>query len=258
MNAKKILWAVIGIAVLGAGLAVSVYFVRQNQEIRTKAAPATNISISPSTQTKSGGEAVHFNVVMDTGTNQITAMDLVLSFDPKALEITSISKGAALGTSFSELKNSVDNTAGRIYYSVYSADKTKAVTGTNLTVLTIFGTVKSDAASGTYTLAFLAQTTAAGVNEGVNVLVAKSAGTLIVSVSTTPTLTPTPTPTATPKPTPTPTGTPGATPTSTPTPTLNPVTTAQPIPVSGTASPTMIVAGAGALLILIPLVFLLP
>ena len=146
MNKKKIILIVIGVLVLIAGIAVGVLLVQQNQSIKEKAAPATNLSIIPSTQTKAGGESVAFNVVMDTGENQITALDLVISFDPQVLQIVSIAKGGALSDFSNELVNSIDNVGGNINYSNSTIDKSKAVNGSNLTILTISGKVKSDAA----------------------------------------------------------------------------------------------------------------
>lgn len=244
MNIKKVIFILIGVLILISGVAVGIYLVGKNQDMREKAAPSTNVSIYPSTQTKARGDDVNFNVVMDTGSNQITTLDLVLSFDPQALQITSITKGVGIVDFTSELKNSFDNVGGKIYYSNFAVDKTKAVTGTGLTILTITGKVKDNAASGSYQMAFLPQTTVAGLTEGVNVLVAKTQGTLIVSgVQATSTPSPTPNPTATPVP--------GSAPTSTPV----PVPTTRPLPVSGASTPTFLFAGLGAFLIIIPLVF---
>jgi len=63
------------------GLAASVFLVRQKQEIRKKAAPATTIYFEPSTQTIPLGEKVSFKVFVNTGVNNLYSVILEIKFD---------------------------------------------------------------------------------------------------------------------------------------------------------------------------------
>jgi|GEM_PF-6329942 len=90
---KKIVFFVIGILLLLTIPAV-VYFMGQQQDIRSKAAPATSLSFNPTTLTKLVDEQFTMNVNMNTGTNAITAVKVVVTFDSTKLEATSITNGA--------------------------------------------------------------------------------------------------------------------------------------------------------------------
>ena len=90
---KKIVFFVIGFILLITIPAI-VYFVGQSQDIRSKAAPATTLLFSPTTVTKPVDEQFTVNVDMNTGTNNVTAVKVVVTFDSTKLEATSITNGA--------------------------------------------------------------------------------------------------------------------------------------------------------------------
>jgi hypothetical protein len=213
--------------VLVGGVVAGVFLVAQNQELARKAAPATTLSISPSSQAKAPSQSITFTVKMDTGENKVTAADLDIRYNPAILNVISIQKSASL-SDFSEPVKRIDNTTGTIAYSFFNSDKTKALSG-NLDVITVTGEIKSTAVAGSYTFSFGSSTVIAGLNEGQNVLANKTDGIFTITGST-PTLTPTPTPKS--NPTSTPTSYPSSTPTFTPTPnvTSTPNNTPTPTP----------------------------
>ena len=90
---KKIVFFVVGFILLITIPAI-VYFVGQQQDIRSKAAPATTLLFSPTTVTKPVDEQFSVNVDMNTGTNNVTAVKVVVTFDSTKLEATSITNGA--------------------------------------------------------------------------------------------------------------------------------------------------------------------
>ena len=237
MNTKKLIISVVGVLVLVGGLAFGVLLVKRNQDIREKAAPATSFTISPAQQSKTAGSSVSVDVVMDTGSNQVVALDIALSFDPQGLDIISITQGGAISNFNNELKKQIDP-SGRILYSAYTADRTKAVSGSGLSVLTITGKVKDSASQGSYRISFLSQSSVGGLGEAAaNLLTNTAPGSVNVEGGAS-----TPTPTATPLPSPSGQATPTSTPVTTATPTATPVNTPTPLPAaSGQATSTPIV-----------------
>ena len=277
MSKAKIIWVSIGSFFLIAAVAVGVYLVFQNQNMQKKAAPATTLSISPGSQNKSPGDSFPLTVDMNTGSNQSMGFDLIINFDPQIFQVTSISAGSA-GSDFTPIRNSIDNTGGKILYSAYTTDNTKALNGTGLTVLNIAATVKSDAANGTYDFTFDSSTAIFGYGENDNVLMGTTQGSVIVagaisqptatatptetspdttSLNTLPTMTPTPTaiptstPTSTLTPTPNPTATTADTTSSSTTTTTTPTPTSRPLPVTGLALPSVVLGLAGVSAVII-------
>ncbi|MFH0749625.1 MAG: cohesin domain-containing protein [Candidatus Gottesmanbacteria bacterium] len=89
---KKIILFV-GALLLLIAVPVTVYFVGSQQEIRSKAAPATKLSFTPATITKLPDEQFSINVQIDTGENSVAAAKLSISFDATKLEAMSITNG---------------------------------------------------------------------------------------------------------------------------------------------------------------------
>ncbi len=174
---------IVALFLLLVGVVAGIVLVQRPQDVRREAAAATSLSISPTSQTKSAGDAVAFSVVMNTGVNQVVGMDLKLMYDPSVLSVTSISKGQAISGFDTIIRNTVDNTNGTIVYSLFSVDKTKAVYGSDLPVLTIAATVKSTAPSGTHTITFAPETSVAAISEGQNVIASMVNGSLVISTA---------------------------------------------------------------------------
>lgn len=283
MKKRKIVFIVIGAIVLIASIVAGILLVKNNQDIRERAAPATSLSIKPTTQTKDKMQDFTVQVVMDTGVNKVTGLDLDITFDPNAFSVTSITKGADVANFSQEIRNNIDNMAGKITYSAFTLDSAKAVTGSNIIVLNILGKVKDTAAAQTYKFQFSQTTAVSGSGEGQNVLTLASPANVTVRAAAgeTPGMTSSPAPmtsgtvkpTATPMKTKTPTPMAQATPTKTPTPLAQatatpsptptmaasatespaPTQTAVPIPETGVLSATLTVVGLGIVAIFISL-----
>ncbi|MDP3994611.1 MAG: hypothetical protein Q8P91_02175 [bacterium] len=288
MSKKGVILSVLGVLVLLGSLALGVLLVKRNQDIRERAAPASLVSIAPASQQKSAGSAFSFSVEMDTGENRVLVIDLALSFDPQIFEITDVVRGAGASNLNQEASSKViDNTSGKITWSIFTIDKTKAINGSGISIFIVSGNIKSTAPDGSYQFGFLPQMGVFAESEsGVNVLINKIPGTVTVSGgSATPLPSPsgqaTPTPTSTPttsgvptgsptpttsgvptgSPTPTPSGVPTGSPTATPLPSpsgqATPTPVVFPVPESGISSPTLIMAGAGAFVLILSLLALI-
>jgi len=253
MNSKKIVLIIIGVLVLIGGVAVGVFLVSKNQDIREKAAPATTVYIQPSTQNKNPSDTFTLSVNMDTGVNQITGVDIRLNYNQNLIEVTSIQKGSGISVFDGTISNTFDNTTGKILYAVYTANRANAITGLGIEVLTVNGNIKSTA-SGIATLSFDPATLIYGVDESQNVIIGMTPGSIVIAgAAGQPTATPTPTPTS---------GS-GATPTPTPTPTPVPLQTTSgqatqpPLPVSGASLPSIIGIAVGVFAVIGSLLFAL-
>jgi len=222
MTVKKVLLVIIGILLL-ISIGFIVYLVKQKQEIRMKAAPVSTLSFEPANLTASVGESFTLEVVIETGTNTVPAVEVHLTFDPAVFEATSFSGGPDLGSIFDGPV--VDNDSGTAFIVV--GDVNNPVSGTG-TVASITFRVK-DLSDEVEKIDFSSQTQAgAWQEEGVNVLVgtnpalvtvvSSGLGGLAATATPTPDLTPTPYPT----PTPESDGTGGLEPTATPEPTETP------------------------------------
>jgi len=89
---KKIfLYISIGIILLS--IPVTVFLVSKNQEIRKRAAPATSLSITPTSTTKKVGETFSLEVKIDTGDNQVMTVQIQLLYDPTKLATEGITNG---------------------------------------------------------------------------------------------------------------------------------------------------------------------
>lgn len=244
MNKKVVLY-IISTLVLIAGIVVGVILVQQNQDIREKAAPATSVFISPANQSKNPGNTFTFSVNMDTGVNQITGVDIRLNYDPNLVEVTSIQKGSGISALDSQITNTFSNTTGKISYAIFTVNKTNAVTGSVISILTVNGNIKNTAGNASFS--FDPATTISGINEGQNVIINSTPGNIIIS-SARGTATPTATATATATSRTTATATATSTATSTTKATNTSVTvtpTPAPIPVTGISIPTYFGIGLG-------------
>lgn len=90
---------IVGIAtllIMLVALPVSVLLVRQRQELRREAAAATTLSLLPSSLAVQPGEQFSLEVTIDTGSNTVSAADLVITFDSSKLTATGITAGTFL------------------------------------------------------------------------------------------------------------------------------------------------------------------
>ena len=236
MNKTKIILAIIGVFVLIGGVVAGLMLVKNNQDIKEKAAPATVMYITPAAQSKAPESDFTFSINIDTSANAVTGVDIRINFDPKAIQITSLQKGTGASNLDQTIANTFDNTTGSIAYAIFTLDGSKAISGSSIEILKVNATVKPSASAGNYNLSFNPTTAASATQEGQNVLISKTPATLTVVTSPNPTAAPTATPIATPMS--------GITPTTTPT--ASPI----PIPESGASWPS-IAAGVLGILVII-------
>lgn len=209
---KKYLPVIILTLLITVAIFLTVYLVRQRQEVRKKAAPATALSLSPGTISVNEGETFNLDVVMDTGENRVSAAEIHLSFDEELLQTESITPGSFLPSVL--LPGSFGPGVASIIldFGVPSEGAEPGVKGSGL--LATF-TFKALAASAQTQVSFDSSTQVAGIGETGDVLVRTAPATVTVLGAAAPTSTPTP---STGVSTPTPTSTSG--PSSTPTPTV--------------------------------------
>ncbi len=201
MKKVKYLLLTAGLLFITAGILAAGMFIGRPTSIKEHAAASTNLSIAPSSQNINSGQDVTFSVLMDTGSNSITGVDLELNFDPNIIQISSLKKGTGVPDLNNTISNNFDNNAGKIFYTIFTLDKTKAVQGSGIEVLQVKAKATNTAAAGSYTVTFDPTTAVSATGESENALVGTVRGTLIVSA---------PTPTATATPTASPTDSPGA------------------------------------------------
>jgi|GEM_PF-519012 len=89
---KKVVFFIILLIVLIV-VPITVYFVGQQQELRSRAAPATVLALNPGTVTKNNSDTFSFDVQIDTGGNNVAMAELHLTYDATALEALSITNG---------------------------------------------------------------------------------------------------------------------------------------------------------------------
>ncbi len=113
----KIVIAIVVVILALISVVIAIVLIKQNQDIRKQAAPATNLTLVTSNSIPQVGNTFSVNVNINTGDNQIVATQLFLSFDPVRLEMTS-----AIAGTFLPLPNKVgptiDNTAGKLSFAL--------------------------------------------------------------------------------------------------------------------------------------------
>lgn len=201
---------IIGILLLLIAVPVGVFYMRKEQDIRSRAAPASTLSFSPSSASKQLGDTFSLDVIVNTGTNTISAADLVINSDATKVKITGMTVGSYLTTTLLA-QSHTDSRASVTLGS--SPTSPKQGTGTLATV-----TFQVVADTGTAQITFTGSQVA-GIGEQGNVLSGTTPATITMSAdigTATPTVTPIPTTIVTLTPTPV-TG--GTQITTTPTPT---------------------------------------
>jgi len=267
MNKKiVIILAIVILAIVG--IAGGSYLVKQRQEIRKKAAPATTIAFQPATAEAKVGETVNFDVLVNTGTNSLAAVRLDIDYDQSVLQATSLTFSSLLPTILRPINISQP---GKVTGSAGVATGT-LISGTGQKIASLSFKVLSTAPLGT-TISFGSNTLASSAtteDPNKNLIVSKNPAKIVIASLPEPTPTPTSAPAPTTIPTATPTETPTTLPTNTPTPTtgasteggisptaiLTPVVTTSPqnegekIPITGKTVPTFLLFTSGVILIL--------
>lgn len=165
---KKILLIVVSLLLLIA-IPATLYLVNQRQELRKKAAPATMISLSPSSLTKKIHDEFTIEVKIDTADNQVLTTELHVIFDATKLQALSIVNGPL----FPNVLASGVVESGGASITVGASSPTTPVKGVG-TVATIrfLAVEKTDAP---VSIKFAANTFVGGLGEGSkNILIGSS------------------------------------------------------------------------------------
>lgn len=220
MRMKKVIFFVV-IVLLLVAIPVTVYFLGKQQDIRSKAAPATTIQFNPQTVTKQVDDSFPLDIKIDTGTNMLASVKIQLVFDATVLEAESITNGPLAPN----ITASGTVGPGSASITVAAASTTSPITGSGTIAVVRF---KAKAATTVpATVRFDSTTYASGFEETQNAIIssipvsititrpAVTAITANTTGQTTPTGTPSITPTLTPSLTPLPTSATGAAETAT-------------------------------------------
>ncbi len=234
LDRRKILLLILGLILL-LSIPLTIYLVRQQQEIRSRATgQEVSFQLSPQTANAIVNDTlpVAISLANSAGYN-ITGVDFTLTFDSDILEALSFQPNTTLNTVI--INNPPNNNNGTFRFVVVDTSANQN-TQNPLSLGTITFKAKQ---VGTATVGFQNNQVTALGNDNLLPVGTNTVGSYTVALA--PTATPTPLPTATPSPTPIPTATPTLTPTPrptntpTPTPTSTPSPTPTPLP---TATPT--------------------
>lgn len=172
---RKIVGIVLGI-ILVAAVPLTVLLVGQRQELRKKAAPATTLSLVPSTVTKKAGDVFTLEAQMDTGENRVVAVEIHVVYDPAVLEAQTITNGPL----FPNVLASGVVERGTASISVGAATTTNPVTGTGTAATIRFKALAQTDAP--VSIRFAANTFAGSLGEGTtNVLVGTQPASITIT-----------------------------------------------------------------------------
>ena len=261
MNKKTIISTVLVTIFLIIGTVGGLYLVKQRQNVREKAAPATTITFQPVITEAEIGETINLDILVNTGENSLATVRLDIDYDQSVLQATSLTFSSFLPTILRPINISQP---GKITGSAGVATGT-LISGTGQKVASLSLKVSSAAPSGT-TISFASNTIASSAtleDTSKNLIIRTNPVKIMITTPSEPTPIPTVEPTAAPaeptaaptEPTAAPTE-PTAAPTTIPTASTGetnsttistPTPTTQPIPVSGNIIPTFFILVVGSL-----------
>lgn len=201
---KRVVIIVVSL-ILFLAIPASVFLSMRSQELRKKAAPATTLTLTPTTLTKAVNEEFALEVRMDTAENQIVAVELNLTFDPTKLQADWIHNG----TMFPNILSSGTVGNGTVSIALGATNTTTPITGTGTVATVKFKTLAASTAP--IAVRFSSDTFVGALNEGsTNALTSSIPSTITITgaggVTPTPTIASGVTPTTALTPTVTPTG----------------------------------------------------
>ncbi len=184
---KRIL-LIAGLILLLVTVPVLIFIVRQRQELRKKAAPATTLAFLPSSVSKKVGDTFSLEIRIDSAENQVVATELHIVFDPDKLEAQSITNGPL----FPNILASGVVDRGTASITVGAANAATPVSGTGTAAVIKFKSLAGTTAP--VSVRFAASTFVGALGEGAgNVLIGTTPATVTItadSVLITPTLAP--------------------------------------------------------------------
>lgn len=193
------------IVLLLIAIPLTLYFVKKQQDLRSNAAPSSNLSFSPSTNSVKVGDQFDMAITVDPGENIVSYVKFNVLFDPQKLEAVKV----VPSSSFPLTLEGPTVTSGSATVSLgIGADVTKAIQApTQVAVITFKALTTTDSTpteitfdTGNTQVLSLSASDQPGENVLSNTTPADI--TILTGDQTT---SPTPTTTATPTPTPTPT-----------------------------------------------------
>lgn len=218
MTKKKII-AILGLLLILVGLGAGLFLMRQQQDIRKKAAPATSVSLKlPTSKTILVNDNFDVTVEVDSSTNILSASELEIIYNKEKLKLSSLTPSTFLPV---------------VLVSPQIGDGTASVTLGSQAANPPQGkgtlaTLKFVAlAPGNAAVSFGPKTRATGIYETTDVIVSKNPATVTIiatgetagaPVVSSPRPSPSPSPGASPSPTVTPSPTPGTGGAASPTP----------------------------------------
>jgi len=278
------------VLVMLAGVGVGVYLIQQSTEYREKAAPATTLSFNTQTSSPEVGQEFIVTAEISPAENQISAVELRISFTSGVLELLEVTSGNYFDSE-GGFDPSFDSEQGELSYVLWADFDTNLSQGIGTLAVMRFKAKQAGSAMISYTEETLVGAVEEGdttQEEGRNMLVGTTPLTLtITSPSATPTpttveeeptvttspteadsnggiggnsATSTPTTTSTPIPTSNDDGDSGSTSTSTNTPTAytaSDLTTVEELPDSGIAEVAFTSIGIGIFVLFIGLILAL-
>src|SRR3989344_7758772 len=104
----------------------TLYFVKQQQDVRSKAAPSSRLYFNPATKTTSTTcPSFTLDVMLDPGSNLVSIVTLDMTYDPTKVEITQITPSETFKTV--QTPASIDNGEASISLDALGGDVTRAV-----------------------------------------------------------------------------------------------------------------------------------
>lgn len=201
---KKIVVIIASILTVVA-IPATVFLSMRSQELRKRAAPATNMALIPSSITKQVNDEFTVEAQIETGDNQVVATQINIIFDPTKLEAVSITNG----TLFPNILVSGVVGNGTASIAVGAANNTTPIHGSGTAAVIKFKALAST--TSPVSVRFANDTFVGALGEtSTNVLVGTSPSTITIAntgndaggntdltLSITPTVALTPTPTST-------------------------------------------------------------
>lgn len=227
LSPKRLLLIIFTI-LLAIAIPFTINFLREQQEIRSRAGGGTvALQLAPLTATSIVNDTFTVNLSLRNANGlDVTGLDISMLFDSGVIELNSFTASSVFNQ---QLINTPNNTTGTFRYVAVSTSTDQInQTAINLGTLTFKAKNVGSSTTSFQTVKVVAHGSNQLVQVGQN-----SVGTYTVTLPPTPT--PTPLPTATPTPLPTATPTPVPSPTPSPTP-IPPTSTPTPTPPAGDIS----------------------
>lgn len=137
MNFLRNKYFLLGVLLLLAiAIPVTIYVVQQQQELRSRAAPTSNLTITPSTQTVAVGDAFTVDVSVDPGQNIVSYVQFDATFDPQFVEVISIEPNTSSFPLTLEGPN-IGNGSAQLAVGIGGPNQGNAATGAIQTATTV-------------------------------------------------------------------------------------------------------------------------